>query len=117
MDVDDLSRRFEEYRDAHPELAPVRPGYALAAPFAHHGMDVTPGRSLDDMAPDDAEEDTADEHAEVVFRPGMTLKDLEREAILAALKEVGGNRRKAAEMLDMGERTLYRKIKEYGIPL
>ena len=48
---------------------------------------------------------------------GCGRPDLEREAIVAALKEVGGNRRKAAEMLEMGERTLYRKIKEYGIPL
>ncbi|MEX0891764.1 MAG: sigma-54 dependent transcriptional regulator [Gemmatimonadota bacterium] len=117
MDVDDLSRRFEEYRDAHPELISGRPGLALPAPYVHRGVDVTPDRSLDDVPPGEGEEYTADEHAEVVFRPGMTLKDLEREAILAALKEVGGNRRKAAEMLDMGERTLYRKIKEYGIPL
>jgi DNA-binding NtrC family response regulator len=57
------------------------------------------------------------EHDVVVFRPGMTLEELERNAILAALKEVAGNRRKAAEMLGMGERTLYRKIKEYGLPL
>jgi DNA-binding NtrC family response regulator len=47
----------------------------------------------------------------------MTMKDLEREAITAALKEVGGNRREAAGILGIGERTLYRKIKEYGIPL
>jgi DNA-binding NtrC family response regulator len=53
----------------------------------------------------------------VVYRPGMTLADLEKNAIIAALKEVGGNRRKAADMLAMGERTLYRKIKDYGIPL
>jgi DNA-binding NtrC family response regulator len=35
---------------------------------------------------------------------------------VAALKETRGNRRKAAEQLGIGERTLYRKLKEYGIP-
>ena len=45
------------------------------------------------------------------------MQQLEKEAITAALKEVSGNRRRAAEMLGMGERTLYRKIKEYDIPL
>ena len=45
----------------------------------------------------------------------MTMQDLEREAIAAALREVGGNRRKAAHLLRIGERTLYRKIKDYGI--
>jgi DNA-binding NtrC family response regulator len=45
------------------------------------------------------------------------MEDMERAAITAALKEVAGNRRKAADMLGMGERTLYRKIKQYEIPL
>ncbi|MDQ3555339.1 MAG: sigma-54-dependent Fis family transcriptional regulator, partial [Gemmatimonadota bacterium] len=51
----------------------------------------------------------------VVFRPGMTMRDLEREAIRAALEEARGNRRRAAEALQIGERTLYRKIKEFGL--
>jgi DNA-binding NtrC family response regulator len=38
-----------------------------------------------------------------------------RAAIEAALKETRGNRRKAAEILDIGERTLYRKLRDYGI--
>jgi len=41
------------------------------------------------------------------------MADLEREAILAALQVSGGNRRRAAEMLDIGLRTLQRKLKEY----
>ena len=44
---------------------------------------------------------------------GRTMADLEREAILAALQVSGGNRRRAAEMLDIGLRTLQRKLKEY----
>ena len=52
----------------------------------------------------------------VTIVPGMTMKEIEKEAILAALRETRGNRRKAAEILDIGERTLYRKLKEYQVP-
>ena len=51
----------------------------------------------------------------VVFRPGMTIEEMERQAIAAALHEVHGNRRKAADLLGIGERTLYRKISKYGL--
>jgi len=55
------------------------------------------------------------EPEEVVYRPGMTMAEVERSAISAALKEFGGNRRRAAEQLGIGERTLYRKIKAYQL--
>ena len=51
----------------------------------------------------------------VVYKAGMTMSDVERAAIDAALRETRGNRRKAAEVLGIGERTLYRKLKEYAI--
>ena len=38
-----------------------------------------------------------------------------RRAILNALAEAGGNRRMAAEKLDIGVATLHRKIKKYNI--
>jgi DNA-binding NtrC family response regulator len=40
---------------------------------------------------------------------------LEEKAIRATLLRTGGNRRRAAEILGIGERTLYRKIRTYGI--
>ncbi len=43
------------------------------------------------------------------------LVELEKEAILHALEVVGGNRRRAAELLGIGERTLYDKLKKYGV--
>ncbi len=43
------------------------------------------------------------------------LVELEKEAILQALEVVGGNRRRAAELLGIGERTLYDKLKRYGV--
>ena len=52
----------------------------------------------------------------VTIAPGMKMSDVERAVIEAALKETKGNRRRAAEMLGIGERTLYRKIKEYRMP-
>ncbi len=51
----------------------------------------------------------------VVLRPGMTLEDIEREAILAALAEADGSRRHAARALGIAERTLYRRIRRYGL--
>ncbi len=44
-----------------------------------------------------------------------TLSQIERTAIREALRTCRGNRRKASEMLGISERTLYRKIKEYGL--
>ncbi len=44
-----------------------------------------------------------------------TLKELEREAILSALTTCQGNRREAAKQLGIGLRTLYARLKEYGI--
>jgi DNA-binding NtrC family response regulator len=55
------------------------------------------------------------ERGSVVYRPGMTMAEVEKEAISAALTEHRGNRRKAAEVLGIGERTLYRKIKAYKL--
>ena len=46
---------------------------------------------------------------------GGTMEDIERGAIERALSETGGNRRRAAERLGIGERTLYDKLKRYGI--
>jgi two-component system response regulator AtoC len=44
-----------------------------------------------------------------------TLRDAERAAIAAALAATGGHRKQAAERLGIGERTLYDKIKDYGL--
>jgi DNA-binding NtrC family response regulator len=57
----------------------------------------------------------AEERGAVVYRPGMTMAEVEKEAIVAALTQNRGNRRKAAEMLGIGERTLYRKIKAFKL--
>lgn len=46
---------------------------------------------------------------------GISITQAEKELIRNTLKLVNGNREQAAKLLDIGERTLYRKIKEYGL--
>lgn len=45
----------------------------------------------------------------------MTLEDTERETIRRSLENNGGRRKDTARELNISERTLYRKIKEYGL--
>ncbi|MEW6584835.1 MAG: sigma-54 dependent transcriptional regulator [Nitrospirota bacterium] len=46
---------------------------------------------------------------------GKKLEDVEREHILKVYREVGGQKRKAAEILGVDPKTLYRKLSTYGI--
>ena len=45
----------------------------------------------------------------------LVMKDVEREAICQALKEVGGSRTKAAKMLGISRRALYLKMADYNV--
>jgi DNA-binding NtrC family response regulator len=121
MDVEELRRRFDEYREMHPELARIP--FSLGLP---RGTSIVAPATIEDVVvpgerepPGGIEIPEAEELPDgiIVYRSGMTLAEMEKAAITAALAEVKGNRRKAADMLGMGERTLYRKIKEYEIPL
>ena len=48
--------------------------------------------------------------------PGVrTLAEMEREAILGAIRTLNGDKLQAAKLLGIGKTTLYRKLKEYGI--
>jgi two-component system response regulator HydG len=46
---------------------------------------------------------------------GVSLNELEKQAIAETLAKTKGNREKTAKILGIGERTLYRKIKEYKL--
>jgi DNA-binding NtrC family response regulator len=63
-----------------------------------------PTHSVDSMAVDDKNE----------LKP-TTLSGMERELIKQTLNKFSGSRRKTARALQISERTLYRKIKEYGL--
>jgi transcriptional regulator with PAS, ATPase and Fis domain len=119
MDVEDLRREFDEYRRSGPT---VTGGVELPYPYPYPPTLVEAAPVAREIAHVPAEQhqsttDDLDDEGVIVYRPGMRMEDIERAAIIAALERVDGNRRRAAEELGIGERTLYRKIKEYGIPL
>ncbi len=47
--------------------------------------------------------------------PARSLRDLEKDGILAALAATGGNKAQAAVILEIDRSTLYKKLKDYGI--
>ena len=94
LQVEELRRRLDE-GPQRLEVIEVGPGSAVSAPALAGGEHASEG--------------------DVLYRPGMTMAEVERAAIEAALRDTKGNRRKAAEVLGIGERTLYRKLKEYAL--
>ena len=58
------------------------------------------------------QDEEGSERHEVQVTP---LAELERQAILGAIRTLNGDKLKAAKLLGIGKTTLYRKLKEYGI--
>jgi DNA-binding NtrC family response regulator len=99
LQVEELRRRMDDERAARVTAAEQGVvGGAAGAPL---------------LAPAIEAREEAPPPNVVTVRPGMTMAEIERAAIEAALRETGGNRRRAAELLGIGERTLYRKLHEY----
>ena len=65
--------------------------------------------------PDDIRSTDSEDSYDVGTLAGIGLDKLEKEAIRQTLAMTGGNREQTSNLLGIGERTLYRKLKEYGI--
>lgn len=79
---------------------------------------VLPYRSAPSSAPIDTieeAEEIKDEEPHVASGQLPTKDDMERQLIRQALVRANGHRKQAAEQIGISERTLYRKIKEYGL--
>jgi DNA-binding NtrC family response regulator len=109
LQVEELRRRMEEERVAAPLGGPpgafIGEGRVTAGPASGSGVVGAIG-PRDETPPPNV----------VTIAPGTKMTEVERAVIEAALKETRGNRRRAADLLGIGERTLYRKIKEYRLP-
>ena len=83
----------------HDNAMPADGQYPFVTTHEHHGSEP---EQYDDS---EVIEDTAD----------YSMEGLEKQAIIAALRRNKDNRKLTAQELGISERTLYRKIKEYGI--
>ena len=100
LQVEELRRRLDDERAARQWISELPAATAVRGlPMAIEPRDDTP-------AP-----------VTITIGPGMTMAEIERTAIEAALRETRGNRRRAAELLGIGERTMYRKLREYQMPM
>ncbi len=74
---------------------------------------LAPSASVQAYTPTSAEEAEAEE---IKGEPeSLNLSDLGRQMVEKALERNGGNRKKAAQELGISDRTLYRRIKQYGL--
>jgi two-component system, NtrC family, response regulator HydG len=77
-----------------------------------HGSAVT----MAELSLEEPQEKVSLNSSEYFVLPSTaTLAQIEREAIIQALRHSEGNRQAAARRLDIGPATLYRKFKEYQI--
>jgi len=114
LQVEELRRRFDDERVDGTESRRRDGWIGDVQPAALGGRDGASVAAV--RAPAIEPRDQPPPPNVVTILPGTKMSEIERSVIEAALKETKGNRRRAAEMLGIGERTLYRKIKEYRVP-
>lgn len=89
---------------------------SIIARSAQQSMPTVYGNTGDDSVSTVASMGIQDTVAEEIKEPEtLNLEDLGRQMIEKALERNGGNRKKAAQELGISDRTLYRRIKQYGL--
>ncbi len=111
-EVDSLRAELSEKKTAAPAMAAVSSAAMVPAtqpqpPISHH-------RALINL-PEETAATEVETLQEIVIPAIKTLEDTEKETIRESLERNGGRRKAAAAELRISERTLYRKIKEYGL--
>ena len=111
-EVDSLRAELSEKKTAASAMAAVTSAAMVPAtqpqpPISHH-------RALINL-PEETAATEVETLQEIVIPAIKTLEDTEKETIRESLERNGGRRKAAAAELRISERTLYRKIKEYGL--
>lgn len=103
-EMNDMRKQMNEQKAEAPVDAYAQPYHALAP--ANYPGTATPMRSprIEEV-----------EAEEIKDTDSLNLNDLGRQLVERALDRNGGNRKKAAKELGISDRTLYRRIKQYGL--
>lgn len=111
-DLNNVRKQLETYRELE-ETAHYRH-------LATEGAQTLPATTQGAFRPDDKEVEDAVAEEIQETRPqreeeSLNLNDNQRQMVVRALERNNGNRKKAAQELGISDRTLYRRIKEYGL--
>lgn len=111
-DLNNVRKQLETYRELE-ETAHYRH-------LATEGAQTLPATTQNAFRPDDKEVEDAVAEEIQETRPqkeeeSLNLNDNQRQMVVRALERNNGNRKKAAQELGISDRTLYRRIKEYGL--
>ena len=113
-EMNDMRKKIDEAgkienATPYPQATPYPTTMHTLAPAEQH---VTP-YGMHDMRQQNRVEDV--EVEEIKDSDSLNLNDLGRQMVERALEKNGGNRKKAAAELGISYRTLYRRIKQYGL--
>ena len=118
-----MGNKMEEAKAFSP-VASALPTPPALAPLPSAKDDMPTGAGIHVVLPEGprrpthvpvAEEITAEEVVEEIESENLNIFDMEKRNIVKALERNHYRRKQAAQELGISERTLYRKIKEYGI--
>ena len=108
-----LKKQIEDVQTVGHQTSPLPNTQLAPAPLASTNLSpLTP--NLSPLT--SAEDAIAEEYIEPVHEPeNLNVSEWSRQALEKALERNGGNRKKAAQELGISDRTLYRRLKQYGL--
>jgi transcriptional regulator with PAS, ATPase and Fis domain len=111
-DITDLKNQIESLRAAQDNVKTETPYYSEAdeVPVIRQQLP-----SSFHLQPSKVHFEPVENIVDEYVEEALSLEDVEKRTIVLALERNKGKRRNAAKELNISERTLYRKIKEYGI--
>jgi DNA-binding NtrC family response regulator len=121
-DIPLLARHFAGDHEIAPDAMSLLVGYPWPGNIRElrnaleRAVTLSPGTTIhpEDLPPRIQSAGRAASIVADASRRHVPLRDLEREYILEILRQVGGNKSRAAEILGLDRKTLYRKLEEYG---
>ena len=119
-DMNSLRKQLDEARGLngavgfqHPIQAVDLSGMTVAPVAGNSGMSSS--LPLEDAEAEEIKEPESLEAEEIKEPESLNLTDLSRQMLEKALERNGGNRKRAAQELGISDRTLYRRLKQFGL--
>ena len=111
--VNDMRREMGALKK---QIEEVQGGRPLAADTTLAATQLSPLQPIQPLASPMMEDAEAEEYVELEREPeSLNLSDIGRQMLEKALERNAGNRKKAAQELGISDRTLYRRLKQYGL--